>query len=205
MLNIRPEVADFFKPYFKCGSKGCMLFNYGRSAVESRTTRSHIIPSTNELWLAGATYPNLITDLYIGNSALELICFASQRPQHLIMHPEQQAFAALGLLPAASQVQLLKALFPFARWHLLFGPDLLGRIADAGVAAWYKGYPVSFRVDDSRVCLKFRGKAFYFDQSIFSLHRFEIATGLRSGIRTHKPPHAMPSFTCLQIHKCHDT
>lgn len=200
MLNIRPEAADFFKPFFQNGTDGAIIFDYGQTAFESWTPGSHRIPSTQEVWLAGAAYPDLITDLYIGYSAADLICFASQRPQYLLRHPEQRAFAALGLLPAYPQVQFLKALFPVARWHLLFGPELLGKIADAGIAAWYKGYPVSFGMNHDRVGIKFRGRAFYFDSGAFSLHRFELATGLRSGIRTHKPPHGLLSFTDLQNH-----
>ena len=198
MFNIRPEVADFFKPFFQSGIDGHYLFNYGKAAFESWTPDSHIIPSSDEVWLAGADYPDLISDLYIGYSAAELICFTSKRPYEFLKHPQQQAFAALGLLPAGRQVQFLKALFPYARWHLLFGSDLLGKIADAGIAAWYKGYAVSFRMYDYRINIKFRDKAFNFDSSTFSLHRFERATGLRAGIRTHKPPHALVSFTALQ-------
>jgi hypothetical protein len=198
MFNIRQEVEDFFKPFFQSGTNRSYLFNYGIAAYESWTPDSHIIPSTGEVWLAGADYPDLISDLYIGYSAAELICFVSQRPYELLKHPQQQAFAAIGLLPTDRQVQFLKAMFPFARWHLLFGPDPLGKIADAGIGAWYKGYAVSFRINDSRINIKFRGKAFNFDSNTFSLHRFEQATGLRAGIRTHKPPHGLPSFTALQ-------
>jgi hypothetical protein len=205
MFNIRPEITSFFKPYFQSNANGCLIFKFGNAAYESWAFGSHIIPSTDEVWLAGAAYPDLITDLYISYSATDLICFTSQRPQYLLRHPEQQAFAALGLLPANSQVQFLKDLFPFARWHLLFSPDLLGKIADVGIASWYKGYHVSFRMNDSRVSIKFRGKAFYLDGNFFSLHRFELATGLRSGIRTHKPPQGLPSFTVLQTRHYYDT
>lgn len=198
MFNIRPEAADFFKPFFQSGTDGGVIFNYGQTAFENWTPGAHTVPSTHEIWLAGAVYPDLIADLYIGYSAADLVCFTSQRVYHLLRHPEQQAFAALGLLPAGKQVRFLKSLFPHARWHLLFSPDLLGKIAEASIAAWYKGYPVSFRINDNRISIKFRDKAYYFDSSTFSLHRFELATGMRSGIRTHKPPHGLPSFVALQ-------
>jgi len=199
MLNIRTEAADFFKPFYQNGPDGAVLFSYAKTAFESWTLRSHRIPVTHEIWLAGAAYPNLITDLYIGYSAAELVCFASQHTHDTLRQPEHQAFASLGLLPEDKQVQFLKTLFPYARWHLVFHADLLGKIADAAIAAWYKCYPVSFRINDSRISIKFRGKAFYFDSSTFSLHRFEVATGLRSGIRTHKPPRGLQSFTKLQL------
>lgn len=201
MLNIKPEVAAFFK----IRTNASNLFIYGQSAFESWTPESHITPSTGQIWLWGSVNPNLIAELYIGYSAVDLICFASQRPHSLLRHPEQRAFAALGLLPTVQQADYLKALFPFARWHLLFGPDLLGKIADASIAAWFKNNPVSFRFTDNKIASRYRDKIFHFDPGSFSLHRFEFATGMRSGIRTHKPPRGYLSFIDLQKKNSHDT
>lgn len=165
----------------------------------------HRIPASQEMWLANATYPDLITDLYIGCSAADLVCFTSQRPQGLLKHPEQLAYAALGLLPNTQQVNHLKALFPFARWHLLFTPDLLGKIADASIAAWLKTNRVSFRLSADRITARYRDRLFQFEPDSFSLHRFELATGMRSGVRTHKPPRGYLSFSDLQKTNSHDT
>lgn len=198
MLNIRPVAAEFFSPFFKTRADGTMVFQYGKTAFESWIPGSNLIPSTQDIWLAGGDCPALITDLYIGYSAADLVCFASQRTHDLLRHPEQQAFAALGLLPTAKQIEQLQNSFPNARWHLLFPADLLGKIADACIAAWFKGYAVFFRVNNDRITVKFRGQVFQLDSQIFSLHHFELASGMRSGIRTHKPPSGYNSFIALQ-------
>jgi hypothetical protein len=205
MFNIKPEVTDFFYPYFQVCPGSGFVFSYGQNTFEYLTAVYNRVPVTQGLWLAGASYPETITDLFIGYSAADLICFIAQQPHFLLTHPEQNAFAALGLLPAIQQIQLLKATFPFARWHLLFGSDLLGRIADTFIATSSKGYPVSFRVTDTQIIGKYRDKLFYFDAGNFSLHQFELVTGLRAGMRTHKPPAGYTSFLAYQNLHEHDT
>jgi len=205
MVNIKPEVADFFKPFFQIGNNGGLVFSYGQNSFEYWTPGIHRVPTTQGIWFGGGICPEIITDLFIAYSAADILCFASQQSQYLLNHPEQRAFAAIGLLPAANQIQLLKATFPFARWHLLFGPELLGRIADGCIAAWYKGYSVSFRVTGKGVRTKYRNQLFYFDAGKLSLHRFELVTGLRTGLRTHKPPTGFNSFLAYQNMIAYDT
>jgi hypothetical protein len=198
MFGLKPEVMTLFTPFFRYAD-GQVLFYYGETDVESWTPRLHRLPSTLELWLASAGHHNLVTDLYISHSAAELFCFASQRSFNFSKYPEQVAFAAVGLLPAAEQVNALKTAFPFARWHLLFSPDLLGRIADAAVASWFKARSVDFRVRNDQVVISYCGKHFVLNCQNFSLNRFECITDLRTGMRTHKPPRGLPSFIELQL------
>jgi hypothetical protein len=198
MFGLKPEVITLFTPFFRY-TDGRFLFNYDKTAVESWEPGLHRVPSTSEFWLAHAGYSNLVTDLYISHSAAELFFFASQRSFNLLKYPEQVAFAAAGLLPSATQVNALKTAFPLARWHLLLSPDLLGRITDAAVASWYKGRSVSFRVRNDEVIINYCGKLYAIDSRIFSLNRFERITGLRAGMRTHKPPRGLPSFIELQL------
>ena len=204
MLYLKQETTAFFKPFYENAGGDKIIFRYGLNAFETWSAEIHVIPSTPETWLAGAAYPTLITDLFVSYSAAELLCFVSQRRDYVCRYPEQQAFAALGLLPANAQVKDLKTLFPNARWHLLFGPDLLGKITDATVAAWFKGNAVSFKMIAGRLAARYRNRKFYFDADSFSLHRFELATGMRSAMRTHKPPNGYPSFTAFQKKNAYD-
>jgi hypothetical protein len=198
MFGLKPEVITLFTPFFRYADSR-LLFNYGKTDIESWAPELHSVPSTLDFWVAGASHSNLVTDLYISHSAAELFCFASQRSFNLLKHPEQVAFAAVGLLPSAAQVNALKTAFPYARWHMIFSPDLLGRIADAAVASWYKGRSVSFRVSNDQVMISYYGKPFVLDSGFFSLNIFERITGLRAGMRTHKPPRGLPSFIELQL------
>lgn len=197
MFGLKPEVINLFTPFFQYAN-GRLIFHYGNEVVESWASEWHRVPSTSEIWLANADHPNLIADLYISYSAAELLCFISQR-SFLLKYSEQLAFAAVGLLPSSAQVDTLKATFPLARWHLIFDANLVGRIVDAAIASWFKGRSVSFQVSDEQVMVSYCRKPFVMDSAAFSLSRFERVTGLRAGMRTHKPLRGLPSFIELQF------
>jgi hypothetical protein len=197
MFGLKPEMINLFTPFFQ-NADGQLIFQYGNNFVESWAPDWHRVPSTSGFWLANADYPNLITDLYISYSAAELLCFTSQRA-FLFKYPEQHAFAALGLLPSSAQVAALKATFTLARWHLILDANLIGRVLDAAIATWFKGRSVSFQVNDEQVMITYSDKPFVMGSGDFSLNRFERITGLRAGMRTHKPPRGVTSFIELQI------
>lgn len=197
MFGLNPAVIELFTPFFEYVN-GRLLFKYSFNTVESWEPGLHHVPTTLGLWLTDVGHSNIVTELYIGYSAMELFCFASQHSFNLLKNKEQVAFAAIGLLPSPEQVDDLKTAFPFARWHLLFGPDLLGRIADAAIASWYKKRLVSFLIRSDAVTINYSGKIYLTNTQIFSLNRFEHQTGLRAGMRTHKPPRGLSSFIELQ-------
>lgn len=198
MFGLKPEVIEIFTPFIKYVD-GWLIFRYGKEDIESWEAGRHRVPSTSELWLAVPDHTNLVTDLYISYTAAELLCFASQRSFNLLKHPEQHAFAAIGLLPSAAQVDTLKIIFPSARWHLIFGTSLISCIKDAFIATRFKGRSVSFRVSGEQVVITYDGKPYDINCEIFSLNRFERVTGLRSGMRTHKPLSGLSSFIELQF------
>jgi len=197
MFGLKPEVIKLFTPFLQYAD-GRLIFHYGNEVVESWAPDWHRVPSTSEFWLANADHPNLTTDLYISYSAAELLCFISQRA-FLLKFPEQLAFASVGLLPSSAQVEALKSTFPLARWHLIFDANMVGRIADAAIATWFKGRSVSFQVKDEQVMIRYSDKPFVMDSGDFSLSRFERVTGLRAGMRTHKPLRGLPSFIEIQL------
>ena len=197
MLGLKPEVIKLFTPFFQY-TDGRLIFHYSNTVVESWALEWHRVPSTSEFWLANADHPNLITDLYISYSAAELICFISQR-SFLLKHRDQLAFASVGLFPSSAQVVVLKSTFPLARWHLIFDNNLVGRITNAAIATWFKGRSVSFQVSDEQVLINYCNKPFVIESGIFSLSQFERITGLRAGMRTHKPLRGLTSFIELQF------
>jgi hypothetical protein len=197
MFGLKPEVIKLFTPFFQY-TDGGLIFHYDNEVVESWAPERHRVPSTSGFWLANADHSNLITDLYISYSAAELLCFISQRA-FILKHPEQLAFVAVGLLPSSAQVAALKSTFPLTRWHLIFDTNLVGRIADAAIATWFKGRSVSFQVNDEQVIIRYSDKPFVMDSGDFSLSRFERITGLRAGMRTHKPLRGITSFIELQL------
>jgi len=203
MFGIKTEVLDFFYPYFeRVGNR--LIFNYSQSTTEYWTPERHCIPSTSDVWLAGAPFPNMVTELYISYSAADLMCFMSQRHHLFLGNQANAAFAALGLLPNIGQFRLLKSQFPNARYHLVFHADLLGSVADTLLAVWLNNLAVSFGLTEDRLIASYRNRKLFFDPYTFSLHRFELASGMRSGLRTHKPPRGILSFIDLQLTQLHD-
>ena len=197
MERLKAEAAARFGACTQNPGDGPVLFSYTDGARETWSAAAQRIPISRGLWLAGAECPELVSDLFISHSAAEIICFASLRPYLLRAYPEQRAYAATGLLPSRGHAEELRALFPLARWHILFGADLPGRVADARMAAWRKGQDARFRLVSGRLWAAYRESRFSFDPDSFSMSRFEKATGLRSGIRTHQPPHGFASFFSL--------
>lgn len=151
------------------------------------------------MWLAGGQMANMVTDLYVSYSAADLICFANFDILSFLQLSGQRAYTALGLLPTRWQVDVLKRRFPGACWHTLFGDGLLGSIADTRIAAWLKGHDARFHFIAGVIIVKYRGKTFEFKDAGFSLSRFERITGLRAGVRTHKPPAGFASFLTYHL------
>lgn len=166
-------------------------------ATERLDTSGVHIPSTKGLWLYQPSEAGLITHLFLGNSASELIAFAElmkNRPPNFL---RQSVFVSVGLLPQAGQLNRIMLLFPKVKWHLILGADLLGKITDAQVAAWLKHHETRFSLHGDQIVAWLDGNTYHFYQGNFSLSRFEKVTGLRSGARTHKPPAGVPSYLSL--------
>src|SRR5690606_30408331 len=85
------------------------------------------IPSTTGFWEAGGENSVQVRNLFLFSSATEAFSFFHFFPDKLC-YLEQIAVASLGLLPSSSQIAVLKSKYKYAKFHLVFGPDLLGRV-----------------------------------------------------------------------------
>jgi hypothetical protein len=104
------------------------------------------------------------------------------------------AFASLGLLPTKEQFTWLKTLFPNAKIHTVFNSGISGRVADCKVAIWQLGKNARFRLANDHGEFYYTKKKYRIPVNIFSLSRFEKLSGIRSGIRPHKPKAPFETF-----------
>lgn len=196
-LGIKPAVQDFFAHWLKKTAKqeiGLVYPEQEKSPVwEIISPEGSRVPTTSGVWCAGTDHPLIARHNFLFYSATEALCFCSLN-MHWMARPGSAVFSALGLLPSAGQIGMLRRRFPHARLHIVFGSDLPGRVMDCKAALWSKGKNAHFQVQRDGVAIRYGGRSFLIPEPKFSLHRFEKESGLRAGIRTHKPKDGFSSF-----------
>ncbi|MFD2146314.1 hypothetical protein [Mucilaginibacter antarcticus] len=179
-LGIPLEIQAFFSV------TADLTFNYG-DQVERYDAGFHIVPSTQNLWVAGT--PSA-THLIITYSVLEAMAFITFN-RHRFPRLEQLAFIAIGNKLHAEQGDWIRQSFPGRKVILVFGKDLVGNITDIKLAAAIKNIPIRILFRDDAIhiysynCLK------VFDQDCVSLHAFQEAFTIRPRFRTGKPIHSL--------------
>ncbi len=196
-LGIKPAVQDFFAPWLKMTAEeevGLVYPGGEKSPVwEIISPYGSLVPTTGGVWCAGAEHPLMVRHNFLFYSATEALCFCSLHTRWL-SRPGSIVFSALGLLPSVGQIGMLRRRFPNSRLHIVFGSDLPGRVMDCKAALWSKGKNAHFLVQQDGVSVHYLGKTFLIPVPKFSLHRFERESGLRAGLRTHKPKAGFSSF-----------
>jgi hypothetical protein len=185
-FGIKPEAALFFKNTYSVDPQGYLIFSYGTDQ-ERLGEGFHIIPVSKSSWRAGQENPALIRKVFICHSAMEAICFL-----HLNFNafPERDRllFIAVGLIPQDSHFKTLRGLLKGKQLCLVMGSGIFGHLADLKMAAEIKGRTCSIQyIEPETIRINYRDNVYVFSETKISLNAFEIASGLRSGIRTYKP------------------
>ncbi|MEN5196937.1 hypothetical protein [Sphingobacterium faecium] len=193
---LKSEVRNFFGPFLNIAGD-IVIFPYVRENHEIDHEHWHNngvhVPVSSGIWLVTDSLPASVTDLFIGHSASDILCFCHYYPSWLTP-PCSVTFASLGLLPSKEQVVRLKSLFPNAKIHTVFDTGISGRVADCKVATWKFGKDVRFRLANDEVEFYYKRKSYYIPVSVFSLNHFEKVVGSRAEIRTHKPKGPFETF-----------
>ncbi|SDE62402.1 hypothetical protein SAMN05216464_1085 [Mucilaginibacter pineti] len=185
-LAIRPEVQRFFRPFYQVDAIGNPLFAYGAES-EHFGFAFHKVPVTDSVWLAGNLQFPQVRLVILSASALDAVSWLNKK---LPAFPQTENILFVSLGAGVSDVQSLWLREHFAgkSFRLLFGNDLLGRMADLKLAAAIRGWPLSvFLAEKEQVVVNFRSRQFSFGQEHFSLFAFEKAAGVRFGMATDKP------------------
>lgn len=175
-LGIPFEIQAFFD------ATADLSFNYG-DQYERYGSGYHLVPATQNLWVAGL--PNA-THLIITYSVMEAMAFITLN-RHRFPRLEQLAFAAIGNRLHVEQGDWVRMNFPGRKVTLVFGRDLIGHITDIKLAAAIKAIPlrIRYKEDEIHIYLDQRSQVFTLEQ--ISLHAFQETFGIRPRFRTRKP------------------
>lgn len=198
--GIKPEVQQFFLPWQEVQSEDMLIAKFMAGKTHEKEERispsGSLVPSTVGIWSAGAHHPAIARHHFLFYSVLEAMCFCNIHHDWL-KRPGSVVFSALGLLPLSNQIISLTSRFSNAKLHTVFGNDLPARILDCKIGLWSKGKDAIFELEDDVVIIHYREKIFHIPEPLFSLNRFELKSGLRAQVRTHKPPVGYASFKAL--------
>lgn len=154
----------------------------------------HTIPATPGIWVLSDAHPLTVRTCVLFTSVVEAMCFTQVKGLYN-RDSLNTVIVSTGLRPGRSQILRLSEEYPNAKYQLAFGNDILGRIMDCAVAAWLLKVEAGFLLTGSSVEVVLEGKARYvFETERLSLSLFQKTCGIRSSIRTRKPPLKHLSF-----------
>lgn len=174
-LGVSEELQAFFRVTD-------LVFSYGND-TEFFGRELHFIPKTPNLWVAGN---DITTEVVITYSAMEAIAYLTLN-RHRYPRMDTLSFIAIGNLPHEGQLQWIRSGWLKKKHTLVFGNDLLGRLADIKVAAGLADRRVRLYWDSPNIRIETDNSHHAFAVDKISLNIYEKAFGIRSGIRTHKP------------------
>lgn len=185
-LGIRPEVQRFFGPFHQVDPIGNLLFAYGEE-TEHFGFAFHKVPATDGFWLAGNLQFSQVRLVILSASALDAVAWLNKKAA-AFPNAGNLLFLSLGAGMSEAQIRWIREHLAGKQFRLLFGRDLLGRIADLKLSAAIKGWPVSvYLTAREKVSVSFRSRNLSFSLEQFSLAAFEKAAGIRFGIAADKP------------------
>jgi len=185
-LGIRPEVQDFFRPFYRVDAIGNLWFTYG-DETEHFGFAFHKVPVTDGFWLAGNLQFSQVRLVILSASALDAVSWLNKKTA-AFPQTGNLLFVALGAGVCKAQMLWIRTHLAGKQFRLLFGRDVLGRMTDLKLAAAIRGWPLSVYLGDGeQVVVCFRQRHFSFSQEQFSLAAFEKDAGVRFGIAADKP------------------
>jgi hypothetical protein len=173
-LGVSEELQAFFNISELIFEYGCDREYYGKNG--------HFIPTTPHLWVAGN---DSASELVITPSVMESIAYLSLNASRYPVLSSLRIIAT-GNLPHTGQLDWIRANCQKRKITLVFGGDLLGRLADITVACGIRNKPVRLRWSGDQVNVKANGVTFDADPETLTLNVFEKITAIRTAVRTRK-------------------
>jgi len=196
-LGIRPEVAECFRPFYSSDDAGNLIFDYG-DGQEHYGFAFHHIPVSDNFWMAGNLELPQARRVILCASALDAVSWLNKKAASL-SGMDNLFFLSLGAAVRQSHLRWINKNLIGKSCTLVFGNDLLGRIADVKVAAAIRRQPLQVYLNgNGQVMVRFRARTFCFSQYSFSLNGFEKASGYRFGTCTDKPKYHLTFFDELK-------
>jgi len=195
-LVVRPEVQQYFAPFYLEDRQGNLLFDYG-DALEHYGFTFHRIPVSENCWLGGNPDFNLVSHVFICSSAMEAMAFYHYK-YSVYPQADRLLFLALGSYPNACQFRWIAENLPGKDYRLVFGNTLLDRVGELVTAAALSRLPLNVRISEDQVTIQFRLKEYKIAIATFSLSAFERRSGYRFAIKTERPKDAESYFSQLR-------
>lgn len=175
-LGIPSEIQAFFH------AESDLSFSYG-DQFERYGSGFHIVPSTQNLWVAGLPSAS---HLIITYSVMEAMAFITLN-RHRFPRLEQIAFVAIGNRLYVEQVDWIRQNYQGRKITLIFDNDIVGHITAIKLAGGIRNMPVQLFLLGMQVRMVTRKKQVIIDAGNLSLFAFEEAFGLRPRFRAPKP------------------
>jgi hypothetical protein len=195
-LGVRPEVQQFFGPYFSSDAVGNLVFPYGDS-IEHFGFAFHRVPASTHFWIAGDTNFDMIRQVMIGASAMDAIAWLNQN-YSTFSNMDNLLLLSTGTSLNAAHSQWIGQNLNNKIVTLIFSKDFLGRIVDLKLAGAIRRMPVAISLAEKEIQVIFRFKQYAFQQDKFSLSAFEKAAKYHFNIRTQKPKNFDAYFDLLK-------
>lgn len=193
--NLDQDVIRFFEPFFERSPAG-FEFSYRYLSGQQKeiwTNNVCVKEVASGMWKAYNHFPSSVTDLFIAPACLDILCFTHFFPQY-VDNSLSIAFASIGYLPCEKYIRELIYEFPNAKIHLIAENSLIGKIFDCKIALWIRSIDSKFRINGHQIEIEFGSQSLVLPIEKFSLNYFEVISGKRFAIRTHKPVRGFLNF-----------
>jgi hypothetical protein len=185
-LKVKAAVQSFFEPSYQLHESGDLLFPYG-GTIEHFGLAFHKVPFTDTLWFGGNEQFAQVRQVMICSSAMEAISWLNNNYSSFASL-DNLLFVATGARVCSAHIRFFSERLKGKTFGLLFGRDLLGRIADLKIAAGIRKVPVAVHLGDQETLrVTFRSVVYEFGQAEFSLPTFERVAKFRFKIPAYKP------------------
>lgn len=186
--NLDQDLIRFFEPFFERSPTG-FEFNYRYFSDQQKevwTNNGYVNEVASGIWKAYYQIPISVTNLFIASSCTDILCFAHLFPQY-VDNTLSIAFASIGYLPCKANFRELINEFPNAKIHLISENSLIGKTFDCKIALWCHSIDSKFRINEDLIEIEFGSRSLVVPIEKFSLNYFEVISGKRFALRTHKP------------------
>jgi len=184
-LCVKPEVQEFFAPFYQSDAAGNMVFSYG-TRTEHYGFAFHRVPAASHLWIAGPDNFSLARQVFICPSAMEAISFLHYK---LPAFPNLDGllFLAVGTGINVQQIAWISSSLAEKKYTFVFGNDFLGQVQALKLAAGIRKVAVAIYEENGTCTVNFRSQNYCLPTNNFSLNAIEKLTRYRFGIRTLVP------------------
>ncbi|MGJ1534804.1 hypothetical protein ACR784_07285 [Sphingobacterium multivorum] len=193
--DLDQDVIRFFEPFFEKSIRG-IEFSYRYFSDQPKeiwNSNGYVNEVASGIWKAHHQIPNSVIHLFIASTCTDILCFAHLFPQY-VDNALSIAFASVGYLPSRENYRELICEFPNAKIHLISENSLIGKIFDCKIALWSRTIDSKFQIIGDLIKIEFGSQSLVLPIEKFSVNYFEVISGKRFALRTHKPVKGFLNF-----------